>query len=1097
LVISPPNATDASQESASIPALHLHVPSSGTPDEAHCVLERGKAYLARGEIEQAESELTRAIQLAAENAEAFLVRGQAYEQLGEDERALADYTTAAQLDVSQLLTFAQRILAYTAKRDFVGAVADADHSRQVNERLCRTCFLRSALHARRSEWARVIADCNQIIQLDPGNSVAFLRRGDANARSGEWSKAVADYTESLRLDPQSPDTFNNRGEALLRLGQTEQALADFTAALRIEPQHASARANRADAHMRRSEYDQAIIDYNQAIHLAPGSARPYAGRAVARLEKGEWERALTDLTKAVTLDPATSHDPETPRITERLRSAHDQVIAGLHQFKRLFRQTADGIGVRTELRLPEHPAPGTDPNNTVQPHALNAPTATAQAKETPKATEPDKRAIELARTATPTQAQEAPPVSAASEQSLSEEEQAERRVLLAARHCRKGQVAQKEGDQDRALASYSAAIAVDPTCVEAYRERGLIHRLAQRLEEALDDFNNALELEPSAELYFRRGMTYTEQRHIKRAIADFDEAIRRDPNHAQAYLNRGLIAVMISDFERATSDAERALALDPSLVRARFLRGVACGKLGRHDQAGGDFDVVLSHEPENARAHNHRGLAYAAEGKYEEAIAAYDEAIRLTPGLWAAYFNRGIAYHLNGDFDLAIAAFSRFLEHKPEHAQAYHYRGLSRQARGEYDEAIADFTEAFQLDPNLTEAYTSCIEVTRLKYEAAAYHNEPAPKPAVITAGTKPSLTGRTLTTLTARTAPEAEYPPLPPLPEEEREPTATEAGTGETKSLAVVGTERTVIDSTKLPARPSGKLQLECPECGTAGLLDLRHLGKKFRCPGCHLWWRTNASGHLEETARPEGAPATVDDGPKSGVWKPLPAADFKPSPKSSADSPATVAPKAETTPETPKVAAETTPERAPSKSTQPKPNGTAPRRRRESSLRLAGMWLVAFSKTRGALWVALLGLVLFMAAVPFFFPSLFPSELRSRGQKVVQAWLAKDAEQIKNFTEPTLSENVPRWMEATPPPELNEEQGKAAVTVSVERNDGSTAEVLIQIKGMKANGTPANYVFRHRWANHGGTWFLQPDIPAATTAPVGGGAKKGSKGH
>jgi tetratricopeptide (TPR) repeat protein len=1086
LVMSLPNSTTPSSEPQPAPELHLHVPPHGTPDEALSAIERGRVYLARGEIEQAESELSRATHLAPENAEAFLVRGQVYEHLGEDERAVADYTTAVQLDVSQLLTFAQRILAYTARRDFAGAVADADHSRLVNERLCRTCFLRSALHARRNEWARVIADCNQIIQLDPGNSVAFFRRGDANARSGEWSKAVADYTESLRLDPQSPDTFTHRGEALLHLGQTDQALADFTAALRLDPQHVSARTNRADAHMRRSEFDQAIIDYNQAIHLSPGAARPYAGRAVARLEKGEWERALTDLAKAQTLDPTTAHDPETQRTTERLRAGHEQVIAGLTQFKRLFRQTAEGIGIRPELRLPEHQPVVIETTSAEPPHALQAPL-----KEPTKPTNTHTRTTELARTAAPPRTQEAITTNTAGEQGLPEEDQSERQRRLAVRHCRQGQVAQKEGDQDRALAAYSAAIAVDPTCVEAYRERGLIHRLAHRLEEALDDFNTALELEQTAELYFRRGMTYTEQRHFKRAFADYDEAIRRDPNHAQAYLNRGSIAVIVGDFNRAAADAERALALDPSLVRARFLRGVAYGKQGRHDQAGGDFDLVLSQEPENARAHNHRGLAYAAEGKYEEAIAAYDEAIRLTPDLWAAYFNRGIAYHLKGDFDAAVAEFSHFIEHKPDYAQAYHYRGLSRQARGEYDEAIADFTEAFQLDPNLTEAYTSCIEATRIKYEAASRANETV-STAATTARTKPALK--------ARPASEPEYPPLPPLPEPVQESTETDSDSVETRSLAVVaGTERTLLDATKLPARPTGKLRLECPECGTPGLLDLQHLGKKFRCPGCHLWWRTNAAGNLEETSRPEDVAPAADDAPKSGIWKPLPTTDSKSSPRSVAAGPANTTANADTTPETPKLPEDPTAERTPAKPTPAKPtpakpNGTAPRRRQESSLRFAALWLAAFSRTRAALWVALVVLVLFAAAMPFLSPSLFPSELRSRGQKVAQAWLAKDTEQLKTFADPTLAESVPRWLETTPPPELNEELGKAAVTVSVERNDGSTAEILLQIKGTKPNGTPAYFVFRHRWANHNGTWYLQLDIPAVSIAPAGG-AKKGDK--
>jgi tetratricopeptide (TPR) repeat protein len=1092
LVVALPHNPNAGQNGQAIPAI------PGTLDEAQSAIERGKALLARGDFDLADSELAQAIRLAPENPEGFLLRGQISEQQGEDDRALDDYSTAVQLDVSQLLTFAQRLLAFTARRDFASAVADADQSIQVNRRLCRTCFLRSTLYSRRNEWAKAVADYNQILQLDPTNSVAYLRRGDANAKLGEWAKAVADYTESLRLDPENTETFNNRGEALLRLGQTDQALADFTAALRLDPQFAPARTNRADAHMRRGEYDQAITDYNQVIHLAPGSARPYAGRALARVEKGDWERALADLNKALALDPTNALASETPKTAERLRSAYDQVALGLNQFKRLFRQAAEGIGIaRPDLRLPELPPTTITESSSATPLSplteVQAPQPAASTAAIPPASTTSESLTSDSR----------------KDSTLTEEDQSGRHQRLAARHCRKGQVFQKEGDHDCALAAYTAALAVDPACVEAYRERGLIHRLARRLDEALEDFNTAIELEPSAEIFFRRGVAYAEQRQFKLAYADFNEALQRDPDHALTYLNRGLISVVAGKFEWAADDAERALEIDPSMTRARFLRGVAHGKLGRHDLAVGDFDAVLTQEPENARAHNHRGLAYAAEGKYDEAIAAYDEAIRLTPDLWAARFNRAIAYHLKGDFEGAVAAFTQFIERRPQYAPAYHQRGLAHQARNEYDAALADFTQAFQLDPNLTEAYASCMEATRLKYETARGQNELISGRSGETKRIALPASSRTedrSVTVNPRTA--------FPLPLEPRH----EEPTKETLNGTVTGrAERTMTDPPRLPTPPSGKLQLECPECGTAGLLDMRHLGKKFRCPGCHSWWRTSASGNLEETNKPEeDAHSFADAGSKSGVWKPVapnssseassksgvwkPIAS-KPS-KSPAESstsvPATAASAAEAmiaTSTPAKNSADTTllvrPSAKPTPSTA-KSGGKAQRRRKESGLRFAGLWLVTFAKTKAGRWTAIVGLVVSIVLIPFLLPSLFPSELRSRGQKVAQAWLNRDAEQIKSFADPTLAENVPRWLEATPPPDLNEEHGKAVVSVAVERNDGDTAEVLIQIKGAKANGAPAYYVFRHRWLLRKGTWYLQPDLPAAGT---GGAAVTGKK--
>ncbi len=1044
----------------------------GTLDGVQTAIERGKAHLSSGEFDQAALEFNRAIRLAPESADGFLLRGQVFEQQGEDDRALEDYSTAVQLDVSQLLSFAQRLLAFAARRDFASAVADADQSLLLNQRLCRSCFLRSAISSRRGEWAKAVADFNQILQLEPTNSVAYLRRGDAGSRLGEWAKAVADYTESIRLDPQSTEAFNNRGEALIRLGQTDQALADFTAALRLDSQYAPARTNRADAHLRRGEYEQAITDYNQVIHLAPGSPRPFAGRALARIEKGDWERALGDLNKALTLDSATAQAIETQKTVERLRTAYDQAVVGWTHFKSLFRQVAEGIGTnRLDFRLSElsFPTGSEEPRLQQQVEVRNNQTVNQVVLQQSAVPDPPSASAE-------------PP--SGKDSGFSDDDQAGRQQKLVARHCRKGQVLQKEGDNDRALAAFTAALAVDPNCVEAYQERGLIHRLTRRLDEALEDFNTAIELTPSAELHFRRGVTYAEKREFKNAFADFDEALRRDPNHALTYLNRGLILVVAGKFEKAAEDAERALAIDPMLIRARFLRGVALGKMGRHDLAADDIDAVLVQEPDNARAHNHRGLAYAAEEKYDVAIAAYDEAIRLSSDLWAAYFNRGIAYHLKGDLDGAIAAFTQFIERRPQYAAAYHQRGLVHQVRSEYDAAIADFTQAFQLDPNLTEAYTSCMEATRLKYETAQ--------------GSRERVSARTSETreaLISRRSFATEYT-LPAEPKHDERTKETLNGTVTTKA------DRTVINSPKLPTPLSGKLQLECPECGTAGLLDVRHLGKKFRCPGCHLWWRTNAGGNLELTTPPRQDPASAegpksgiwkppsspkDTGPKSGVWKPTPTKPTKSTPENTAAAHAetmlsTTAP-AKSAPDT-----ATLPSGKPT-STASKSAPTVPRRQKVSGLRYARLWIGEFIKTRAALWATIGVILLFGFAIPFLFPSLFPSELRSRGMKVAQAWLAKDAEQIRSFVEPTQVENIPRWLEATPPPDLNEDQGKAEVSVNVERNDGDTAEVLIQIKGAKANGAPAYYVFRHRWVLRKDTWYLQPDIPPPGT---GKGGKK-----
>ncbi len=1012
---------------------------SGGVEDGRSAIEQGRAFLNLGDLDQAVAELTKAIRLAPDDPEGYLLRGQACDQQGETDQALADFNTAAQIDVGQLLTFAQRLLALTTRRDFDGAVADADQSLRIHQRLCRTCFLRAAVYARRGEWTRAAADYSQVLQLDPANGLAFLRRGEASARLGEWAKAVADYTEAIRLDPRNAETINNRGEALLRLGQSDAAIADFTEALRLDPHFTPARTNRADTHFRRGEYDQAITDYNQALHLAPGSAQAYLGRGLARTEKGDYERAFADLNRALTLESGGADSGETRKTVDRLKSAYDQMVAGLNQFKQLCRQAATECG-GTRLGVGSAVAPS------APARAIDAPASPARPQESTTliASIP----AEAAPTETVSLALPDPPGLKPSSESdrgtsshrdsssdLPEEDRTAQRRRAAARYCRQGRILKQEGDHDRAVAAYSAALSADRGCVEAYLERGLIHRLARRYTEAVADFDAAIELDPTGEAHFRRGVAHAEQNEFDQAFADFDEAIRREPDHAVAYLNRGLTAVAVGEFERAAADADQALRIDPSLTRARFLRGLANGKLGRHELAAGDFDGVLAEEPDNARAHNQRGLAYAAEGNYTAAIVAYSEALRLAPDFDAAFFNLGTACQENGNTDRAITEFTEFIRRRPHHAPAYHHRGLAYLDREEFDSAIADFTNAFQLDPNLTQAYTSCLEATRLKYERASARSVVAPAPRRV-ADVRP---------LAVAAPPDSVRPTRPARPTTDDAAPETQSGVATDPTVPNrPSADRTLTHQAPDQAKadlPSGKLQIECPGCGTAGLLDFRNLGKKFRCPECNVWWRTGVTGDLEEAADPsEETPSPAPPAGKAAVGVPT-------------------APK-------------------PVKAVKPAPT-KGKRRQEESSLGHSVMWLATVARTKTARWMLVGCVLVFVVLIPVLFPSLFPSELRSRGQKVAQAWLAKDAEQIKTFAEPAQAGSVPRWLELNPPPDLTGQPQKPVVNVTVERNDGKTAEVLIQVKAMKANGTPAYYTYRHRWVSRGGIWYVQPAIP------------------
>ena len=74
----------------------------------------------------------------------------------------------------------------------------------------------------------------------------------------------------------------------------------------------------------------------------------------------------------------------------------------------------------------------------------------------------------------------------------------------------------------------------------AYRERGRQHRLARSYEQALADFNRAIDLKPQySDALSGRGETYRLMRRYEEALADFDRAIDLEPEDAWGIASRG------------------------------------------------------------------------------------------------------------------------------------------------------------------------------------------------------------------------------------------------------------------------------------------------------------------------------------------------------------------------------------------------------------------------------------------------------------------------------------------------------------------------------------------------------------------------------
>src|SRR5437899_5470453 len=77
--------------------------------------------------------------------------------------------------------------------------------------------------------------------------------------------------------------------------------------------------------------------------------------------------------------------------------------------------------------------------------------------------------------------------------------------------------------------------------VAAFNNRGNAHLSNRNYDRAIDDYNEAIRLDPKYAMGFtNRGLAYLRKGRIDRAIEDLDQALRLNPKYALAFVNRAL-----------------------------------------------------------------------------------------------------------------------------------------------------------------------------------------------------------------------------------------------------------------------------------------------------------------------------------------------------------------------------------------------------------------------------------------------------------------------------------------------------------------------------------------------------------------------------
>jgi len=124
-----------------------------------------------------------------------------------------------------------------------------------------------------------------------------------------------------------------------------------------------------------------------------------------------------------------------------------------------------------------------------------------------------------------------------------------------------------------------------------------------RFAEAIAVYSRILELNPdeliSSLIYKHRGMANFAQSNYEDAIADFNKALELDPKSYRVAYYRGVVRSVLKQFSEAIDDYTMALDINPYQAFCLFRRGQSYFHIGDYPQALSDCEMALAMEPDN------------------------------------------------------------------------------------------------------------------------------------------------------------------------------------------------------------------------------------------------------------------------------------------------------------------------------------------------------------------------------------------------------------------------------------------------------------------------------------------------------------------
>jgi putative PEP-CTERM system TPR-repeat lipoprotein len=276
---------------------------------------------------------------------------------------------------------------------------------------------------------------------------------------------------------------------------------------------------------------------------------------------------------------------------------------------------------------------------------------------------------------------------------------------------RKGLLFIDTNDFDNALAISKTIIKQSPDWPEGHRLQGFALFFKKQYSDAIAPLQKSLLKQPNAGAYYILGLTHYYRNEVEQAINQFQKALDLQPAFTRARVHLALLFLNKKRVDEAIKEAKKVLAQEDDNALAHNVLGSAYLSKGNYAEGLAELNKALELDPSLADVHIKKGLVAMKRGKSQEAESELAAAVRLKPEAQDTRRILALYYMNHNEPAKAIELLNQGIKGGSADAVSYYLIGDAYLAQQKVNEATTYFMKAKEADPKYDLAYLKLASI--------------------------------------------------------------------------------------------------------------------------------------------------------------------------------------------------------------------------------------------------------------------------------------------------------------------------------------------------------------------------------------------------